>query len=366
MSRHALPGFPESGWDAQPASGPSGAATAAAAAAGAPAGPREAGTATAAESAELAVLERSGFIESRHIGSAVVLDRRGEVLSSFGSPDLPVYPRSCLKPFQAVAVLETGVDLDPVQSVLAMASHAGTSAHVEVVESILAKAKLGADALGCPPDWPGSGAARDTVIRAFGTKERVYMNCSGKHAAMLLACVENFWPVESYLEPEHPLQQRVKATVERWTGENIRHSGVDGCGAPVHAISLTALARGIGRLRRAESGAARRLTDSVLANGWALDGPGRANTVVIDRLGVLAKLGAEGVMVMATPDGVSVAVKMLDGSLRAATLVALTLLARHGAVTESQLASLLPDLDLTVYGGTAPVGTLRVSPALAL
>lgn len=322
------------------------------------------GTATIAESAELAVVDRSGFVESRHIGSAVVLDATGQVAISVGSPALPVYPRSCMKPFQALAVLESGVSLDPVQTVLATASHAATPAHIEVVSSILASAGLPASALGCPPDWPGASSARDEVIRAHGGRERIFMNCSGKHAAMLLACVRNGWDTTSYLDPAHPLQERILAVVERETGAPVAHSGVDGCGAPVHALSLEALARGIGRIRRASSGPAAQLTSSILANGWAIDGPGRANTVVIDRLGVVAKLGAEGVMVMATPDGSSVAVKVLDGSLRAATLVALTLLARHGAVTETQVADLTPDLDLAIHGGAAPVGTIRVSPTL--
>ncbi|WP_290807746.1 asparaginase [Herbiconiux sp.] len=324
----------------------------------------EAGTASVGESVELAVVDRSGFVESRHIGSAVVLDARGEVAISVGSPGLPVYPRSCMKPFQALTVLESGVELDPVQTVLATASHAATPAHIEVVESILARAGLTADALGCPADWPGDSAARDGVIRAHGHRERLYMNCSGKHAAMLLACVENGWDTASYLHPAHPLQQRILAVVERETGEPVAHSGIDGCGAPVHALTLTALARGIGRIRRADSGAAKWLTDSILANGWAIDGPGRANTVVIERLGVVAKLGAEGVMVMATPDGASVALKMLDGSLRAASLVALTLLARHGSLTAPQVDDLTEYLDLTIFGGAEAVGRIRVSPTL--
>nr|WP_066039047.1 asparaginase [Herbiconiux solani] len=327
-------------------------------------GAGEPGTAGLEQSVELAVLDRSGFIESRHIGSAVVVDREGKVALSYGSPELPVYPRSCMKPFQALTVLEAGVELDPVQTVLATASHAATAAHVEVVRSILARAGLGEDALGCPPDWPGDSAARDAARVDPGHPSRVFMNCSGKHAAMLLACVENGWETSGYLDPEHPLQQRILATVEREIGEPVAHSGVDGCGAPVHAMSLVGLARGIGRLRRAESGPAKQLSDSILANGWAIDGPGRANTVVIERLGVVAKLGAEGVMVMATPDGASVAVKMLDGSLRAASLVALTLLARHGSLTAEEVEGMTAELELTVYGGSAAVGTIRVSPGL--
>src|SRR6185437_2277245 len=103
------------------------------------------------------------------------------------------------------------------------------------------------------------------------------------------------------------------------------------------------------------------LRDAVLADGWAIDGPGRANTVVIDRLGVFAKLGAEGVMVMAASDGTTVALKVLDGSLRAASIVALRLLVDAGAVAAADVDGLEPDLDLAVLGGGSPVGAIRVT-----
>ncbi|GGF25451.1 asparaginase [Subtercola lobariae] len=391
-------------------------------------------TFTATEAVELAVVERSGFVESRHIGSAVVVGAAGEVLRSLGTPSAPVFPRSCLKPFQALTVLEaleaaelaageTGISgertrdhaaivhgtgngtgtgstsssepatftgtgtsarngtgtgtgtgtryaagsdvaLDAVQTVLATASHAGTHRHVEVVDSILAKAALGRDALQCPADWPGDSATRDELVRAHEGRASVYMNCSGKHAAMLYACQVNGWPTETYLDLDHPLQQKIAQNVERLTGEPIFATGIDGCGAPIHAVSLTGLARGIGRITSATSGPAATLTASVLANGWAIDGPGRANTLVIDELHVLAKLGAEGVMVMSVPGRATVALKMLDGNLRAASLVGLTLLVSAGALTQPQLDALLPRLDLTVYGGTTPVGTIRLSPTL--
>ncbi|RFA14531.1 hypothetical protein B7R22_09645 [Subtercola boreus] len=393
-------------------------------------------------------MERSGFVESRHVGSAVVLSPAGDILSTLGDPSAPIIPRSCLKPFQALAVLRgldgSGVSLDAVQTVLATASHAGTPEHVAVVQSILQLAGLAPDALQCPHDWPGSSGARDALVRAGLDRSPLYMNCSGKHAAMLLACVVNDWPLDTYLEPSHPLQQRILATIEELTGESVAASAVDGCGAPVHAVSLVGLARGIGRITsaltlapllspvdaadapvdvfapavsehaasggddgasdhtaalgfdRLVSAEAATLTASVLANGWAIDGPGRANTLCIDELAVFSKLGAEGVMVMSTTAasaapsaaeasghseplatgdaaapaaatgtaGTTVALKMLDGNLRAATLVGLTLLVRAGALSQASVDAVLPRLDLTVYGGTAPVGAIRLGEAL--
>jgi L-asparaginase II len=322
------------------------------------------GTFLAGAAVELAVVERSGFVESRHVGSAVVVGPEGEMLISLGDPSAPVFPRSCLKPFQALAVLNSGVELDAVQTVLATASHAGTHRHVEVVDSILAKAGLGRDALQCPADWPGDSAARDELVREHANRASIYMNCSGKHAAMLYACQVNGWPTDTYLELGHPLQQDILGTIERLTGETVVATGIDGCGAPIHAVSLTGLARGIGRITAATEGPAATLTASVLTNGWAIDGPGRANTLVIDELHVLAKLGAEGVMVMSVPGVATVALKMLDGSLRAASLVGLTLLVSVGALTQAQLDALLPRLDLTLYGGTTAVGAIRVSATL--
>jgi len=320
------------------------------------------------ESVELAVVERSGFVESRHAGSAVVLGSDGTVVRSLGAPDRPIFPRSSMKPFQAVAVMGAGVPLEGASAVLATASHAGTPAHLSVVRKLLAQAQLTEDALQCPADWPLDTAARDELVRAGEHKHPVFMNCSGKHAAMLLACRVNGWPVESYLDPTHPVQQHIRDTIERLTGEKVVATGIDGCGAPVHAMSLIALARGIQRIATASDGSpfalfrnAALLKNAVLADGWAIDGPGRANTVVIDELGVFAKGGAEGVMIMAAPDGTTVTLKMLDGSLRAASIVALRLLADAGALTHEAVDRVAPLLDLAVLGRGAPVGEIRAS-----
>ena len=320
---------------------------------------------------ELAIVTRSGFIESRHSGSAVVIDQHADVVRSLGDPAAPIFPRSTLKPFQAIAVMNAGVGLRGAAAVLATASHSGTQRHVSVVRSILAQAGLTEIALQCPAGWPADQTARDELVRDNSGPSPIYMNCSGKHAAMLLACVTNGWPIETYLDTDHPMQVQIRDVVERFTGERPVHSGIDGCGSPVPALSLSGLARGIGRIRTSSPTSpfaiyrnAGLLCQAVLENGWALDGPGRANTVVIDRLGVFAKLGAEGVMVMAAPDGTTVALKILDGSLRAATVVGLRLLTDAGALDDAAVEAVQPDLALSVSGGDRAVGEIRVSPLL--
>lgn len=326
------------------------------------------GTFDVADAVQLAVVERGGFVESRHAGSAVVLSPDRQVLRTLGDPGALILPRSCLKPFQAVAVMRSGVALDGPAAVIATSSHSGTAAHLSLVRSLLARARLTEAALKCPADWPLDADSRDQAIASGAGRRPIFMNCSGKHAAMLLACAQNGWPTDSYLDPGHPLQVQIADVIERLTGERIVASVTDGCGAPAHALSLAGLAHGIQAMATASPSSpfalyrdAAVLCAAIRANGWAIDGPGRANTVAIDRLGIIAKGGAEGVLVAAAGDGTTAAVKILDGSPRAATAVALQLLCEAGAVDDTAVEAVKAELPLSVFGGGSVVGTIRAS-----
>ncbi|WP_426725042.1 asparaginase [Curtobacterium flaccumfaciens] len=315
---------------------------------------------TADGSVELAVLERSGFDESRHVGAGVVVDASGTVIDSVGDVTASIYPRSTMKPFQALAVRRAGALFSDEELVLTTASHAGTAAHQALALHMLESFDHVESDLGCPPDMPFD---RGTA-RTMDGPRRLAMNCSGKHAGMLAACRVNGWDEATYLDIEHPLQQRVRSVVEEYTHETVDLVGTDGCGAPVFPLTLTGLARGFaGVVARADDDSAA-LTDAVLAHPWALDGVGRANTVTIERLQVLAKLGAEGVMVMGLPGGAAVAVKVLDGSQRAGTLAALALLERNGLVASDGVAEVLEATGERVLGGGVPVGVVRVGAGL--
>lgn len=315
---------------------------------------------TADGSVELAVLERSGFDESRHVGAGVVVDATGRVIDSVGDVTASIYPRSTMKPFQALAVRRAGALFSDEELVLTTASHAGTAAHQALALHMLESFDHVESDLGCPPDMPFD---RGTA-RTMDGPRRLAMNCSGKHAGMLAACRVNGWDEASYLDIEHPLQQRVRSVVEEYTHETVDLVGTDGCGAPVFPLTLTGLARGFaGVVARADDDSAA-LTDAVLAHPWAIDGVGRANTVTIERLQVLAKLGAEGVMVMGLPGGAAVAVKVLDGSQRAGTLAALALLERNGLVASDGVAEVLEATGERVLGGGVPVGAVRVGAGL--
>ncbi|MET0296401.1 MAG: asparaginase [Microbacterium sp.] len=315
---------------------------------------------------ELAVVERSGFVESRHSGVAIVLAPDGTVLDKLGDVSALVLPRSSLKPLQALACITAGAALEGERLALSTASHSGTDRHVAVVRDILNSVGLDEDALGCPPAWPGDQATRDEIVRELGSPSRIRMNCSGKHAAMLAACVANGWDTATYLEINHPLQMHIREVIERLTGEKIAATAIDGCGAPVYALTLFGLARAIHRVGTASTTSpfalhrtAGALVEAVRAHPWTIDGPGRPDTVAIERLGVFAKGGAEGVMVMVAPNGTTVALKMLDGSGRAATVVALRLLERAGALAASDVADTVSQLPLSVHGGGSVVGAIR-------
>jgi L-asparaginase II len=324
--------------------------------------------ATAPDAVELAVVERSGFVESRHRGVAVVLAPDGSEQITLGDPSALFLPRSSMKPLQALACLSAGADLAGERLALSTASHSGTDRHVEVARGILESARLTEDDLGCPAAWPGDPRTRDDLVRDHGAPSALRMNCSGKHSAMLLTCVTNGWPTAGYLDPQHPLQVHIREVIERLVGERITTTAIDGCGAPVHAMSLIGLARAIQRIATSSERSpfalhrsAGALVRAVRENPWTIDGPGLPDAVVIERLGVFAKKGAEGVQVMAAPNGTTVALKMLDGSNRAAHAVALRLLERAGALEASAVADTLSALSLEVLGGGQPVGVIRAS-----
>lgn len=309
---------------------------------------------------ELATLDRNGLVESRHIGAFVVVDASGSVLESGGDIDAIIFPRSTLKPLQAVALLRAGAQLDGVDLVLSSASHCGSQRHTDAVEAMLEHDGLTVDDLGCPPQWPLGVSDKADRLSRGESPQRVTMNCSGKHAAFLRTCVTNGWDTSTYLEPSHPLQQKIKDVIEEFTGTTQLWPAVDGCGAPLYGMSLRALGTGLARMSDGTDVDATKLVNAIRENPWALDGPGRDNTRVVEETGTIAKIGAEGVL-LAARDGIAVVIKCLDGSQRPNTAVAVTLLERHGAISTNARDTLIRDLVEPILGGDTLVGTLTVS-----
>jgi L-asparaginase II len=313
----------------------------------------------------LAEVERSGFVESRHLGAVAVADAEGELLAAAGDPELVTYPRSCSKPFQALAVRGLGVERELGLGAVALAgacgSHDGEPEHVASVRKVLAAAGLGEDALRCPPALPSGREAR----RQVEGPAAVYHNCSGKHAYMLAGSVARGWEPERYTAPEHPLQAVVADTLADFAGTPIQHVGVDGCGVPVHAISLRGLATAYARLgARAAAGeeGPAVLVEAVRDHPMMLAGTGQLDTLLLQATGgrVLAKVGAESAYgAVELTSGTGLALKVLDGSPRARGAALLAALRALGWIDERELEAVLPAATVEIHGGGATVGQVR-------
>jgi L-asparaginase II len=302
--------------------------------------------------APIAVTVRSGFEESLHHGVAVALDADGRVISRVGDPDAVVYPRSSLKPLQTTAMIALGFDAPPDSIALACASHDGSPVHVEGVRRMLESFGLDESDLRNTATRPYDPVAR-AEARALGiAPSPIQQNCSGKHAAMLATCRINGWSIDDYLDVEHPLQRGITAAIGEMAS-HVWHVGVDGCGAPTHALALRDLASAMAAVTRSRCPAPRAMS----AHPDLVGGPTRDVSVAMRAVpGLAMKDGAQGVTVAAMPDGRAVALKVADGSDAA-----------RRAVTASALAQIgveLPDgvraaLVVPVLGHGARVGEVR-------
>jgi L-asparaginase II len=299
---------------------------------------------------EVAVLERDGIVESRHRGIAALTGPDGKLIDHLGVAKRLIYPRSAVKPIQVVAMRRAGLDLVGQELAICAGSHHGTARHIALVDSILAGVGLDESALQCPPAWPGNAAAR---AAATGESKAAF-NCSGKHAGFIAASKVAGWDTETYLDANHPIQALVSEVLVEFSGEPILHSTVDGCGAPLHTITVEGLARAIGKFSATEA----EIVDAMLANPWAV-GDEKSPDAIIMRHEMVAKLGAEGVFVVGLKSGHGVAVKIADGSLRAAPLVALRLLNRNGLLDDATYLELHSAITVKSMGGAAVMGELR-------
>ncbi|WP_033278613.1 asparaginase [Streptomyces sp. NRRL F-525] len=312
--------------------------------------------------APVAHLIRGGLIEGIHYGSVVVLDADGQVQLQIGDIEAAFYPRSAIKPVQAVAMVRAGLPLDGELLSLAAASHSGEERHLAGARRILELAGLTESDLRNVPDLPFDPAVRDVWVREGRAPSRLAQNCSGKHAAMLYVSKLNGWSLDDYLDPAHPLQQAIAEIVEDLTGQRIARVTVDGCGAPLFSISLHGLARAVARITTAAPGTPEaRVADAMREFAEMASGAGRDVAALMRAVpGLLAKDGFEGVQVAALPDGRAVAVKVSDGANRARVPVAAAALVRAG-VEEGLLAEFAGE---PLLGGGEPVGCVRPVRAL--
>ena len=297
----------------------------------------------------LAEVTRSDVIESVHAGHLVLLNADGSILFQKGDPTLDIYSRSSLKSIQASAMVRAGLDIEPRLLALVCASHAGTPMHQQGAQAILAKAGLDEHSLQCVLDRP-----LDEELRRTSEPTRLAMNCSGKHAGMLATCVINGWPIDSYLDPAHPLQLAIKAEVEQLSGESVAGVSVDGCGAPLFLFSLLGLARAIRNLTISTDSVHQEVAQACRDYPEMVSGPGRLATRMMQNIpGLFMKDGAEAVNVASLTDGRTLAIKISDGNARAMPAVTAAALAKFG------INAL--EVPVNTLGAGLPVGTIRAT-----
>lgn len=327
----------------------------------------------------LAEVVRGDLVESVHLGHLVVLDPAGQVTFSRGEPTAQIWPRSAVKPLQAIAMVRAGLDLPADLLALAAASHNGEPVHRDGVRTILAGAGLGTDALRNTPALPMYAPAAADWLRAGRDAASITQDCSGKHAAMLATCVAAGWDTHDYLDLGHPLQQAVAEVIAELTGVEPAHVSTDGCGAPLFATTLTGLARSFGTL--AAAGAASTAGTAPTAASSDQDptaqvaramsmhpemvaGTGREDTLAMLAVpGLVAKIGADGVCAAGLPDGSALAFKVLDGAARPrpAVLSAALRVAGALAVPGADTDKLTALGEVAVLGGGRPVGEIRTT-----
>ena len=299
---------------------------------------------------------RNGFVESVHRGRVAITNPDGSLASSVGADFAPMYPRSANKPLQAVGMLRAGLDLDHDLLALVCASHSGESFHVEGVRQILGMSGLDESALQMPAEWPQDQQAREDAIRSGGSKSPLAMNCSGKHAGMIRTAVLNGRDIASYRDPDHPMQLAILQAIDDLAHEQATNLAIDGCGAPLYAISLYGLARAFGRIASASEGAEHRAATAIRSHPEYVSGT-RRDELELHRAipGLIGKAGAESVYAVGLADGRGVAIKISDGNPRARPVAMAGVLKRLGFDHETLDAQ----VSSPVLGGAERVGEIR-------
>ena len=295
----------------------------------------------------LAKVTRSDLVESLHLGHLIVLNADGSTYLSKGSPELPIYPRSAIKSLQAAAMLKAGLKVEENELAIICASHSGSQSHIDLVTKMLTLRGISIDQL------------KNAVDKPLGEKEKITwgdqlpsqlaQNCSGKHAGMLITCQQNGWDMNTYLDLDHPLQVAIKNEIEELSGEKVSAVSVDGCGAPLFAISLTGLARSISNLVKSNEVVHKQIVTACTTYPELVAGEGRLTTRMMRAVpGLFMKEGAEGIEVCALSDGRVIAIKIIDGSWRPVAPIIMEIFKRWGVV--------MPDESVKIYGGTSVIG----------
>ena len=311
---------------------------------------------------------RGPRIESLHRAAACVVDHRGEIHIAKGNLHVETYPRSSLKPLQALPLVETGafakLGLTSRHLALACASHGGEPVHTELADKWLQAIGLSANDLACGPHPPTHNRSAHELYKAGTTYTRIHNNCSGKHTGMLAVCQHRGWPIAGYEQPDHPLQAMIAARLQELAErDDLPSPGIDGCSLPNWPIQLRELALIMAKLAAGGAQTAgRQILAAMAEHPYLVAGAKRACTAIMQAAPHLTvKTGAEGVYIAAYPGrGLGLALKVEDGATRASEAALVTLLIHLGWLDHNAC----PELARPVLRNAAglEVGALRAAP----
>ncbi len=287
---------------------------------------------------------RSGYVESFHVGYGVIVDPAGGIIKAYGDAEYLTYVRSSAKPLQGMATLRSGAyddfKLTPEELAVICSSHSGEPIHTETVSQIFSKAGIGPELLACGIHPPIHRESAKALQNAGMAPQQIHNNCSGKHSGMLATCVQLGYPMEDYLNPEHPVQQYIYEIVKEYTDSDTIHRGVDGCSAPVFYLPLQKVAMAFAKITQQEKQECRQIFQAMNGNPYLVGGGGRFDTALMESYPdkMMSKGGAEAVSAAGfiMPDGqvYGLAVKVLDGNYRAIGQMVLKMLEDVGFVKE--------------------------------
>ena len=294
----------------------------------------------------LAEVTRGSIIESRHRGAYAVCDAAGKILLSAGDIETPIFPRSAVKAFQCLPVIESGAadafGFNDEEIALCCASHNGEADHVRVARSMLQKAGIAETCYECGAHWPTHRQATYELVRSGEAPKDVHNNCSGKHAGMLALAKHLGVEFKDYINPNHPVQRAIAETISHLCDVNMATApiGVDGCSVPTWAMPLKNTATGFARLITRKAGA--RIIKAARSNPFMIAGTGKFDTQIMQAIPRLfIKYGAEGVYCGSIAHaGFGFAVKVDDGAPRAVEVATAAMLAKLDVWTADEVAAL--------------------------
>jgi L-asparaginase II len=296
----------------------------------------------------IAEVMRGGIVESQHRGAFVVMDRQQRIVATAGDIKRPIFPRSAIKAFQALPLLESGAakvfDLTDAEVALTCSSHDGETMHVTTARSILHKCSCGEQHLECGAHWPTDRQSANKLLLDGHKPSALHNNCSGKHAGMIASCMHLGFNPKSYVELDHPLQRAIAQHMSEICEVKLDEApvGIDGCSVPTWAYPLHNMALGFARLTDPTFASGQRIISAARGHPELIAGTHRFDTKIMQAVPRLfIKVGAEGVFCGCIPHaGLGFALKSDDGAMRGAEVAIAAVLAGLSVWTDAEQGAL--------------------------